>query len=50
MALKDVEATALIVGHGGEGKVGVRALGILSPDGFRVNQRDRHRSHPQPHL
>lgn len=49
MALKDVEAMVLILGHGGEGKVGVRGLGILSLDGFRVNQRDRHGSHPQPH-
>lgn len=49
MALKDVEATVLVVGHGGEGKVGVRVLGILSLDGFRASPRDRHGSHLQPH-
>lgn len=45
MALKDVEATVLVVGRGGEGKVGVTVLGILPLDGFR----DRHGSHLQPH-
>lgn len=48
MALRDVEATVLVVGHEGEGPVGVRVLGLLSLDGFRVNQRGRHGSNLQP--